>query len=110
MSVIIPIDPGVPDQLIEISLDDEPVVLRVRWNGQASLWYLDVWERDGKTVVATGLPITGSTRIGSGVVHPAFAGALLLVGANSDPGLADLGATHRLIHLTPAEVMLTGQP
>lgn len=110
MAVVIPVDPGVPEQVMEITLDNEPIVLRVRWNGTAGLWFLDVWERDGKTVVATGLPVVGNARIGQGVAHPVFAGALVVVGANADPGLYDLGASAKLVHLTPSEVAIMGIP
>lgn len=112
MPTIIPIDPGVPEQLIAITLDNEPIVLRVRWNGVAQLWHLDLWERDGTTPIAFGLPVTMGERIGAEVRHPIFLGALIVIddGAGTDPGFSDLGRRCHLIHCTAADLVLMGLP
>ena len=113
MATIIPLVPGEPEQKIEITLDQETVVMRFRYNSQADdgvgAWYLDVWEQDGETPIAFGIRLVLGQRLGDTVDHPIFAGGLFLLpgkGAIDDPRLNDLGITVDLTSITVAEAIL----
>lgn len=113
MPTIIPFAPGDPEQIIPITLDDVPYVLRARWNtrdnGGAGSWYLDTWERDGTTQIAMGLKLVLGVRLGETYNHPLFLGGVFVVpdpGVTREAGLFDLGATHILVHQTVADAVL----
>ena len=112
MPSIIPLEPGVPEQRLAITLDNEPVDMRVRWNETTQLWHLDLWERDGTTPIAFGLPIVMGVRIGDGIDHPIFLGALIVIddGAGIDPGFSDLGGRCKLVHCTAADLVIMVMP
>lgn len=116
MATIIPFVPGEPEQKIEITLDQETVVMRARYNSLdddgAGAWYLDVWEADGETPIAFGIKLILGTRLGETVDHPVFAAGMFLLpgknatGAAGDPKLNDLGVNVDLVHLTAADAVL----
>ena len=117
MPTIIPITPGDPEQPIEITLDSQPYVLRVRWNSSdddgRGAWYLDAWERDGVTVIATGVKLVLGARLGRTVDHPLFIAGMVLVDLSRtgvDAGLNDLGGRVLLMSLTVDEAVLMRQP
>ena len=117
MATIIPFEPGVPDQPIEITLDGEPYVLRARWNSSdddgAGAWYLDAWEGDGRTPIAFGLKLVLGVRLGETCNHPLFIGGMFLFddsGTGAEPGLADLGARVILVHFTAGDALLSTVP
>lgn len=114
MAVIIPIVPGEPEQRLAIALDNEPYVLRVRWNTRDNAWYLDAWERDGKTPIAYGLKLVLGVLLGRTVPHPLFAAGMFLVPADPsdgrEAGLNDLGGRINLVHLTTADAVVLRQP
>jgi hypothetical protein len=112
---IIPFTPGDPDQFIEIQLDDEQYVLRARWNASdddnAGAWYLDAWERDGKTPIAFGVKLVLGVMLGRSYNHPLFIGGLFLLDETDrgvGAGLFDLGGRCNLVHLTTADAVLMG--
>jgi len=110
MATIIPLTPGDPNQRFGITLDDEPYVLRVRWNTRDDAWYLDAWERDGTTRIAVSIKLVMGIRLGITYNHPLFLAGLFLVPLTddgSDPGLADLGRRVLLVHLTVADALLS---
>lgn len=117
MSGIIPLVPGEPEQVIDIALGDQEVHLRVRWNSREAKWYLDVFELDGKTPIATGIALVLGVLLGRRSPHPLFAGALFLVddGATAaigprDAGLFDLGGRVTLWYLDPVDRALASDP
>lgn len=117
MSGVIPIEPGDPEQRLEIALGGATYVLRVRWNTRDNegrgAWYLDIWESDGKTPVALGLKIVLGVLLGRRSTHPLFAGGLFAVpepDVTSEPGLYDLGGRVTLWYLEPDDLRLAALP
>lgn len=111
MPSIIRITPGDPLQVGSVTLDGEPYVLRVRWNTSDSAWYLDAWERDGKTPIAFGIKLILGVRLGSTYNHALFAAGMFLLpltDSGNEPGLNDLGSTVLLIHMTADDAVLSG--
>ena len=117
MPTIIPFVPNDPDQRISIVLDDEPYVLRARWNTFDESWYLDAWERDGKTPIAFGVRLVLGQMLGAGYNHPLFLGGVFLQenapkdgvdGVESD--LSDLGGRVDIVHLTVADRVISSLP
>ena len=113
MATIIPLSPCEPEQKIEITLDQETVIMRFRYNAQADdgvgAWYLDVWEQDGETPIAFGIRLVLGARIGDTVDHPIFIGGLFLLpgkGVTDDPRLNDLGLLVDLVSLTVGDAIL----
>lgn len=114
-TTIIPFVPGDPEQLFPITLDNEPYVLRARWNTRDDdgAWYLDAWERDGKTPIAFGVKLVLGVRLGETYNHPLFLGGMFLVdesGTGAEPGFDDLGGRVILVHMTVADALLAGSP
>lgn len=112
MPTIIPFVPGDPEQIIKITLDDTPYVLRARWNTRddGGAWYLDAWERDGTTPIAFGVKLVLGVLLGEAYIHPLFLGGMLLVdesGTGEEARLDDLGGRVILVHMTAADSVLT---
>lgn len=110
MPTIIPFEPGIPEQPIEIVLDDVPYVLRARWNTRDNAWYFDAWEGDGTTPIAFGVKLVLGVRLGRLYNHPLFQGGMFLIddgGTGEDPGLSDLGSRVQLAHMTVADAILS---
>lgn len=116
MPTIVPFVPGDPDQRFEIALDGEPYVLRARWNtseDDAGAWYLDAWERDGKTPIAFGIKLVLGALLGRTYLHPLFLSGVILIDLSDsgvEAGLQDLGGRVLLLHLTADDVVLMRQP
>lgn len=117
MASIIPFVPGIPEQTISITLDGEPYVMRARWNtsddGLVGAWYLDAWERDGKTPIAFGIKLVLGVRLGRNFTHPLFSAGLLLietVETGLEATLQDFGSRVLLVHLNTAEAVALAQP
>ncbi len=115
MPTVIPFVPGDPDQRFEIALDGESYVLRARWNtseDDVGAWYLDAWERDGKTPIAFAVKLVLGVRLGRTYTHPLFLSGLVLVDLSDtgvDAGLQDLGGRVVLLHLTADDAVLMRQ-
>jgi|SRR6185369_15744246 len=113
MATIIPFVPGDPLQLIAITLDTEPYVMRARWNSDDLAWYLDVWERDGTTPIAFGIKLVLGVRLGSTYLNPLFTAGLFLIDNDNsgvEAGLNDLGRRVVMVHLTAADAIIMEQP
>lgn len=113
MPTIVPFVPGVPEQKLDITLDKEPYVLRARWNSMDVAWYLDAWERDGKTPIAFSLKLVLGVKIGNTYNHPLFVSGLFLIDLSNtgiEPQLGDLGTRVILVHLTAEDAVLLSQP
>lgn len=114
MAVVIPITQGDPLQLMSISIDGEPYVLRVRWNMTDAAWYLDAWERDGVTAIAFGIKLVLGVMLGKAYNHPLFqSGGMFLIDLSNtgvEPGFTDLGARVILASTTVADLIALGQP
>lgn len=111
MPTIIPFVPNDPDQRLEIVLDQESYVLRARWNTSDAAWYLDAWERDGKTPIAFGVKLVLGVMLGRTYQHPLFLAGMFLIddsGTGAEPGLGDLGGRVILVHLTIGDGVLAG--
>lgn len=113
MGVIVPVIPGDPEQIIEIVLDEELFVLRLRWNTSdndgAGSWYLDAWESDGVTPIAFSIKLVIGVRLGETYNHPLFQSGMFLVdesGTGAEAGLFDLGGRVQLYHLTVGDAVL----
>lgn len=113
MPTEIPFVPGDPEQKISISLDDQLYVLRARWNTRdddgVGAWYLDAWQSDGVTRIASGIKLVVGIMLGRLVHHQLFLGGMFLVdytGTGNNPGLNDLGNTVILLHMTIADQTL----
>lgn len=117
MSGVIPIEPGDPDQRIDIALDDATYHLRVRWNTRdnddAGSWYLDIYEADAKTPIVTSVKLVIGQLLGRRSTHRLFNGNLFLI-AESEPGreagLFDLGGRVTLWYLEPGDAQLASMP
>lgn len=113
MPVVISITPGDSHQRINTTLDGVMYVLRVRWNTLDASWYLDAWERDGKTRIAAGVKIVVGIMLGQAIQHPLFTGGLFAwdtSGGDLDPGLNDLGNRVLLVATTAGDRTLLSQP
>lgn len=113
MSGIVPIEPGDPDQRLDIVLGSVAVSMRVRWNSIDAAWYLDIYEIDGKTAIATSVKVVLGVLLGARTAHPLFTGALFAVddsGSGVDAGLFDLGGRVTLWYLDAADRDLAGTP
>lgn len=113
MAGIIPFEPGIPEQRLEIALNDVPYALRVRWNTRDAAWYLDVYEQDGKQPIAHSVKLVLGTLFGRSSMHPLFQGGLFMVDSSStgvEAGLNDLGGRVRLWYLTPLDLDLARAP
>lgn len=115
MPTIIPFAPSDPEQILEITLNDEPYVLRARWNTTdndgAGSWYLDAWERDGITPIAFGIKLALGVLLGRTYGHPLFLGGMYLIddsGTGAEAGFDDFGTRVVLLHQTSADSVLTG--
>lgn len=117
MPTIIPFVGGDSEQKIAIALDDEPYVLRARWNTRDEAWYLDAWERDGTTPIAFGIKLVLGLMLGATFNHPLFLAGMFcvetapkdgLVGV--DPGFTDLGSRVLLVHMTVADTVISSLP
>lgn len=117
MSGVIPIEPGDPDQRIDVALGAATYHLRVRWNTRDNAgvgsWYLDIYEADAKTPIVTSVKLVIGVLLGRRSTHPLFNGNLFLV-AESDlareAGLFDLGARVTLWYLEPGDADLASMP
>lgn len=112
MPTILPFVPGDPEQLIKITLDDTPYVLRARWNTRddGGAWYLDAWELDGTTPIAFGIKLVLGVLLGETYSHPLFLGGMFLVdesGTGAEPKLGDLGGRVIVIHMTATDAALS---
>jgi hypothetical protein len=110
---ILPIDPGVPNQIIETVLDGVAYVLRVRWNSLENAWFLDAWESDGTTAIALGIKIVLGQNLGEGVGHPLFAAGMFAIDFSHsavDAGFSDLGSRVVVVHLSLSESVLVSLP
>lgn len=109
----IPFVPGDPEQKISITLDGEPYVMRARWNTSdddgAGAWYLDVWERDGKTAIALGIKLVLGTKLGITFNHPLFVAGLLMyrTEGSGEARLQDLGGRVILVHMTVGDAIIS---
>jgi hypothetical protein len=113
MPSIVPFVPGDSEQTIAITLDNEPYVLRARWNTTDAAWYLDAWERDGTTPIAFGIKLVLGVLLGRTLNHPLFLAGMFMVddsGTGVEAGLSDLGARVTLWHMTAADTVLAGLP
>lgn len=115
MPTIVPFSPGTPEQRIAITLDGEPYVLRARWNtsddGLVGSWYLDAWERDGKTPIALGIKLVLGIKLGRSYDNPLFLSGLMMFDISDsgvEAGLFDFGVRVVLVHLTAGDVILSG--
>lgn len=109
MPSLIPFTPGDPEQVIAITLDGDPYVLRARWNTRDAAWYLDAWERDGTTPIAFGIKLVLGVKLGSTYNHPLFIAGMFLIddsGTGIEAGLNDLGGRVVLMHMTAADAVL----
>ena len=114
MPTIIPITPGDPEQRINITLDGEPYVLRVRWNTTdddgLGAWYLDAWEGDGVKPIAFSIKLVLGVRLGTTTGHPLFLAGMFLIddsGTGDDPRLFDLGGRVVLVRMNVADAILS---
>ncbi|PHI29695.1 Uncharacterised protein [Budvicia aquatica] len=48
----IPVDAGIADQQMNITLDTIPLTLRVTWNELAQYWTLSLAKRDGEAILS----------------------------------------------------------
>lgn len=113
MAVVIRTTPGDTHQRINTTLDGVAYVLRVRWNTLDAAWYLDAWERDGKTRIAAGVKIVVGILLAQTVQHPLFMSGIFAwdtSGRDLDPGLVDLGNRVLLVSVTAADRTLLSQP
>ncbi|SFB97247.1 phage baseplate plug family protein [Pragia fontium] len=47
----IPLDAGIADQQMDITLDKKPLTLRVTWNEYGQYWYFSLSERNGESII-----------------------------------------------------------
>ena len=105
----IPVRPSVAHQDLQVPLEGRVYTLELRWAVREERWYLDVYDEDKEpiyTAVAVVLNFPLGIRCADARWWP---GALMAVdtsGANADPGLADLGATVKLLYYTAEELGL----
>lgn len=92
--VILPVRPGVPDQLFSTQLADVTYQIRLRWNARANGWYLDVLEASDEPI-ASGLRVALGAALGNLVRRePFLSGTIVAVdlsGQDREPGLDDFG-------------------
>lgn len=111
MASIINFVPSDPLQLASVALDGATYVLRARWNTTDDAWYLDAWERDGKTPIAFGIKLVLGVRLGGTYNHALFAAGMFLLpltDTGAEPGLDDLGRSVLLVHMTADDAIVSG--
>ncbi|QBH97291.1 hypothetical protein EKN56_13315 [Limnobaculum zhutongyuii] len=47
----IPLQAGIADQQLDIILDEQPLTIRVTWNGDGEYWYFTLSHRNGDTIL-----------------------------------------------------------
>lgn len=107
----IPFRPGEPEQILQITLDDAPYVLRARWNTRDAAWYLDAWEGDGTTAILYGVKLVQGVILGKQTGHRLFSSGMFMFDATDsgiEAGFGDFGTRVLLVHMTPDDVILMG--
>jgi len=91
---IIPTRIDSEDYEIEVELGDTSYLMRFTWNYRSEYWYLTLSDTDGN-VIAGSLKVVVGKPLGTEVPHADRPASELIAvdtsGANSDPGLTDLG-------------------
>ena len=102
MMIIIPLRTGQTNQRMDISLDDFPVSMRVKWNERFKFWSLDINDRESTPILLNIRLVTNFPLIKKFALSQ-FEGELILVqmsGLPIDPDINALGNTHQLIYIT----------
>lgn len=94
MPEILPFVPGNANYRLATTLDGDPYILDVRWNGRDGAWYFDLLEED-ETPIVHGLKIVLGGYIGRYVDHLLFKNGVFFAvdtsGQRLPPTLDDLG-------------------
>jgi hypothetical protein len=103
MSVLIPLQPSIPNYRVGTALEGVQYTLDVRWNGRDEAWYLDLLLED-ETPVVHGLKLVLGAAIGSGITNPDFPPGVFvcrdLSNEGRDAGLDDMG-TRVVVYFFP---------
>jgi hypothetical protein len=107
MPLQLPLVPAIPNYRVGTTLDGEPYVLDVRWNGRAAAWYLDILDVD-ETPIEQGIKLVLGAALGSRTLNPARLRGLLrvsdLTGAGREATFDDMGERVIVYYYTPAEL------
>lgn len=93
MISLIPIEPGVPDQVFETSFEETKFILRARWNYRMGLWFLDIHDDIDEPIVY-GLALVLGAYIGRRVADSRKPPGLFIMsdlsGRSEEAGLDDI--------------------
>ena len=91
---IIPTRIDLEDYEVEVELGDTSYLLRFTWNYRSEYWFLTISDTDSNVIVGGVKVVVGKPLLAEVSNEDAPAAEILAVdtsGANSDPGLTDLG-------------------
>lgn len=96
----IPVSAGLADQQMDITLNNQPLTLRVTWNEDAGYWYLTLSLRNGETII-DGIKMVKNTSLLKRYRLEVPYGDLFFFDNNSGkerPDFDSLGRDHLLIY------------
>lgn len=95
---ILPVQPGVEDQSVEVQLDGRLYSLRLQWDGKS--WYLTLTDADG-AVLRAGIRVVANwplLRLGVDPRLPPGELMALRTAGDADPVLEELGSAVSLVY------------
>jgi len=99
--LLIPIN-NVSDQTLQVQLDQQQALLRIRWSPLARRWYMDMSVGSERLtsgrLIATEQAMINDSRFRGEIM------ALPIDGTLDDPAWGAWGSTHQLFYVTPVEI------
>lgn len=114
MAIEITVDPSITSSVRQVELEEALYTVRIRWNGRAGRWFMDLADEDGAAlagslpiVISDGTSLTGHLKNRPGMPPGEFV-AFDTTDSGADPGEDDLGTRVKLLYLTAAELAAAG--
>lgn len=103
MSVLIPVRPDLPFQVMQVTLDGVPLSLEFRWNQREGSWYMAIRSEDEETTYAEGVKVVVDWSLAYRWPDVrTLLGKFMAIdtsGAHANPGLRDLGDRVQLVYI-----------
>lgn len=108
MPTIIPFQPSLPRQVLQIQLSGKTYSMRARWNTRAQLWFLNVTEENGAPVFSGAAIVLGAA-IGRVSTHQLMMDGVLVArdstGRDTEATLDTLGTLVNVLYYTRDEMV-----